>query len=60
MDLRLELEGLVWTGSEHDGQPQLMIMSSDETSNFTLHFEWGGARLASVSGDGVNEPQLHE
>ncbi|MCY1430687.1 type II secretion system protein H [compost metagenome] len=60
LDLRLEMEGWARAADDHESQPQLLIMSSDQASSFNLHFEWKGTRLATVSGDGVNEPQLNE
>jgi general secretion pathway protein H len=60
MDLRLEIDGHALATVAFNEQPQLLIMSSDETGAFSLHFERAGLRLASVTGDGLNEPLLDE
>ncbi|WP_166358062.1 GspH/FimT family protein [Pseudomonas akapageensis] len=60
MDLRLEVDGHVVGAGEGDRQPQLLVLSSDETSAFRLHFEQAGLRMVSVSSDGLNEALIDE
>ncbi|MOA42557.1 hypothetical protein D3C78_1646160 [compost metagenome] len=49
---------LVLQGSP--GQPQLLVLSSDEISAFTLHFETAGQQWLSLSSDGLGEPAIDE
>ncbi|CAI3810334.1 hypothetical protein GLGCALEP_06168 [Pseudomonas sp. MM221] len=57
IDLRLVMDDLAMAPSRN-GPPQVLIHSNDQYSVFTLHFEHAGMRLASVSSDGLNDPQV--
>ncbi|MEG0859141.1 MAG: type II secretion system minor pseudopilin GspH [Pseudomonas sp.] len=59
-NLRLSLtyDGYSKSLGTDEGPPQLMILSSDETSIFTLTFESKDRTWLSLSGDGVGEVQI--
>ncbi|SDG76617.1 type II secretion system minor pseudopilin GspH [Pseudomonas abietaniphila] len=58
MSFRLELEGQALQLSHRADEPQLLILSSDETSAFALYFETADGPLLAVSSDGVNDPVI--
>lgn len=58
LSLRLELEGQPLTLGSRRDQPQVLVLSSDETSVFRLHFETLGQRWFSLSSDGLGEPLI--
>ncbi|WP_017903699.1 type II secretion system minor pseudopilin GspH [Pseudomonas asplenii] len=57
---RLELEGQPLKLGNRPNQPQLLVLSSDEMSAFTLHYETAQRRWLSVSGDGLGDPAIDE
>ncbi|WP_248805728.1 type II secretion system minor pseudopilin GspH [Pseudomonas sp. MWU13-2100] len=57
---RLELEGRPLKLGDRVNQPQLLVLSSDEMSAFTLHYESAQRRWLSVSGDGLGDPAIDE
>lgn len=58
MSFRLELEGQALQLSHRAGEPQLLILSSDEISAFALYFETAEGPLLGMSSDGVNDPVI--
>lgn len=56
--LRLRHDGYVVSLGADEGPPQLLMLSSDETSLFTLTFEIEGRNWLSLSSDGVGEVQI--
>lgn len=56
----LVLEGQPLHLSERTQAPQLLVLSSDELSAFTLHYETAQGRLLSVASDGVNDAAINE
>ena len=60
LSMRLELDGHPLALGVQLDRPQVLLLSSDETSAFTVHFESADQRWLSVSGDGLGEPTLHE
>lgn len=56
--LRLRHDGYVVNLGADEGPPQLLMLSSDETSLFTLTFEIEGRNWLSLSSDGVGEVQI--
>lgn len=60
LSMRLELDGQPLSLGVQLDRPQVLLLSSDETSAFTVHFESAEQRWLSVSGDGLGEPILHE
>lgn len=59
LSLRLEIDGLPAGLSRHGETAQLTFASNDEYTPFLLYFLEAGVRLAHVSSDGLNDPQLH-
>lgn len=57
---RLELEGRPLTLGGSVDQPQLLLLSSDEMTAFTLHYETAQQRWLSVSSDGLSDPAIDE
>ena len=55
---RLETTDLLETPYEGHDLPQLLVLSSDETTPFTLWLEYRGQPLLSLSSDGIQEPLL--
>ncbi|WP_433738306.1 type II secretion system minor pseudopilin GspH [Pseudomonas putida] len=53
--LRLEYDGHFVSLGTDEGPPQLLMLSSDETSTFTLTFETQGRSGLSLSSDGIGE-----
>lgn len=53
--LRLQQDGYRVDLDADEGPPQLMLLSNDETSAFTLTFESGNRTWLSLSGDGIGE-----
>lgn len=60
LSMRLELDGQPLSLGTQLDRPQLLLLSSDETSAFAVHFESAGQRWLSVTGDGLAEPVIHE
>lgn len=60
LSMRLELDGQTLSLGAQLDRPQLLLLSSDETSAFAVHFESVEQRWLSVFGDGLGEPILHE
>lgn len=58
--LRLEHDGFAVNLSTDDGPPQLLMLSSDETSHFTLTFETKERTWLSLSGDGIGEVRIDD
>ncbi|MFJ7141939.1 MAG: type II secretion system minor pseudopilin GspH [Pseudomonas protegens] len=61
--LRLRLEvaeagAPLGSGRQRDGLPQLLVLSSDETSAYTLWVEYRNQPLVSLSSDGIQDAQL--
>ncbi len=56
--LRLEHDGYSASLGTNEGPPQLLMLSSDETSVFTLTFETKDRRWLSLSGDGIGEVRI--
>ncbi|WP_081015211.1 type II secretion system minor pseudopilin GspH [Pseudomonas fluorescens] len=53
--VRLQQDGYTVDLDADEGPPQLLMLSNDETSAFTLTFESGNRTLLSLSGDGIGE-----
>lgn len=60
LQLRLEQEGQPLNLGDRPGQPHLLLLSSDETSAFTLHIETDKQRWSSISSDGLGGPAIDE
>ncbi|RON10744.1 type II secretion system protein GspH [Pseudomonas brassicacearum] len=60
LQLRLEQSGQMSTLAGRPGQPHLVLLSSDESSAFTLHLQADQQSLISLSSDGLNEAALDE
>lgn len=60
LQLRLEQEGQGLKLMDRPAQPHLLLLSSDETSVFTLHLETDEQRWLSISSDGIGEPTINE
>lgn len=60
MWFRLELESKPLHLGRRGDEPQLLILSSDEMSAFTLHYETAHGRWLSIYADGVNDPVINE
>ncbi|VVP97465.1 hypothetical protein PS918_03832 [Pseudomonas fluorescens] len=58
--LRLSHDGYSETLGADVGPPQLLMLSSDETSAFSLAFETKGRRWLSLSSDGFDEVQIND
>lgn len=61
--LRLRLEvpeagPTLGASSTRNGLPQLLVLSSDETSAYTLSIEYRNQALLSLSSDGIQDAQL--
>lgn len=56
--LRLEQDGHPVRLGADEGPPQLLMLSSDETSAFTLTFATREATWLSLSSDGIGEPVI--
>lgn len=58
--VRLQQDGYgVGLGAD-EGPPQLLLLSNDETSAFTLTFESGNRTWLSLSGDGIGEVAIDD
>jgi general secretion pathway protein H len=53
--LRLKHDGYLVNLGADEGPPQLLMLSSDETSTFTLTFESKDRTWSSLSSDGIGE-----
>ncbi|VVP10837.1 hypothetical protein PS893_03316 [Pseudomonas fluorescens] len=53
--VRLQQDGYAVGLDAEEGPPQLLMLSNDETSAFTLTFESGNRTWLSLSGDGIGE-----
>jgi general secretion pathway protein H len=53
--VRLQQDGYGVGLDADEGPPQLLLLSNDETSAFTLTFESGDRTWLSLSGDGIGE-----
>ncbi|MHC8316579.1 type II secretion system minor pseudopilin GspH [Pseudomonas sp. LB3P31] len=53
--LHLELDGAITSLGADEGPPQLLMLSSDETSAFTLTFMTADTTWLSISSDGIGE-----
>jgi general secretion pathway protein H len=53
--MHLELDGGISSLGADDGPPQLLMLSSDETSVFTLTFMTADTTWLSLSSDGIGE-----
>ncbi|MFJ5298115.1 type II secretion system minor pseudopilin GspH [Pseudomonas sp. NPDC088368] len=60
LQFRLVLEGQALPFSARTHAPQLLIMSSDEISAFSLHYETAQVRWLSIASDGVNDAAINE
>jgi general secretion pathway protein H len=60
LSFELEWEGQSLALADQPDTPQVLLLSSDETSQFTLHFDGNGQRWLSISGDGLNDPVINE
>ena len=58
--MSLEQEGQPLVLSEHPGHPQILMLSSDEFSPFTLRLSTRTQPWLSISGDGLGEPLINE
>ncbi|HCS42966.1 MAG TPA: type II secretion system protein GspH [Pseudomonas sp.] len=56
--LRLEQDGHPVSLGADEGPPQLLMLSSDETSAFTLTFASQDATWLSLSSDGIGDPVI--
>lgn len=60
VQVRLQQDGYgVGLGAD-EGPPQLLLLSNDETSAFTLTFESGNRAWLSLSGDGIGEVAIDD
>ncbi|WP_207260982.1 type II secretion system minor pseudopilin GspH [Pseudomonas sp. GW101-3H06] len=55
---RLDHDGYFVSLGADEGPPQLLMLSSDETSVFTLTFETGGRSWLTLSSDGIGEVRI--
>jgi general secretion pathway protein H len=53
--VRFQQDGYAVGLDADEGPPQLLLLSNDETSAFTLTFESGNRTWLSLSGDGIGE-----
>jgi len=60
LHFRLEVEGYASNLVERGGGPQVLILSNDEFSAFSLHYESAQGRWLTLSGDGINDATIHE
>ncbi len=60
LQLRLEQPGQASTFVDRPDQPHLLVLSSDESSAFTLHLHVDQQSLVSLSSDGLSEVALDE
>jgi len=60
MTLGLELDGHEVALDDGPGAPQLLMLSSDETSPFRLSIKVAGQTFIRVSSDGLAEPSIDE
>lgn len=60
LQLSLETTGPSSTRKAQADQPQVLILSSDENTPFTLRLHAAGQTLLSLSSDGLNEATLDE
>ncbi|KEX91482.1 type II secretion system protein GspH [Pseudomonas umsongensis] len=60
LQLSLEQEGYALRLGADVGPPQILLYSSDETSNFTLTFAGKDKIWATLSGDGMGEIMIDE
>jgi len=58
--LELELDGHEVALDDGQGAPQLLMLSSDETSPFRLSIKVAGQTFIRVSSDGLAEPSIDE
>lgn len=58
--LALDVDGHAIVLDDAPGSPQLLMLSSDEVSPFSLLIRAGETALAQVSSDGLSEPVLHD
>ena len=58
--VRLQQDGYGVELDADEGPPQLLLLSNDETSAFTLTFESGNRTWLSVSGDGIGEVAIDD
>jgi general secretion pathway protein H len=58
--LHLEQDGHSSTLGADEGPPQLLLLSSDETSAFTLTFSTRDGTLLSLSSDGLGEAVIDD
>lgn len=57
---RLEVSGQPAQLGRRFEQPQILLLSSDESSAFVLYFEDAEGPLLSLSSDGFGDPEIHE
>ncbi|MNN04798.1 hypothetical protein D3C81_1175330 [compost metagenome] len=57
---RLERDGYTLSLGADGGAPQLLMLSSDETSAFTLRFVSSNRTWLSLSGDGIGEVVIND
>lgn len=57
---RLQRDGYEIGLGADEGSPQLLLLSNDETSAFTLTFESGNRAWLSLSGDGIGEVAIDD
>ena len=58
--LKLIIDGLPVDTHPSGEAPQLVVASSDAGLPFEVHFSAAGVRLASVAGDGLNDPHVQD
>jgi general secretion pathway protein H len=58
--VRLQQDGYGAGLGADEGPPQLLLLSNDETSAFTLTFESGNRTWLSLSGDGIGEVAIDD
>ena len=59
LQLHLRRDGYPLVLGADEGPPQLMLLSSDETSAFTLTFSTGDRAWLSLSADGIGKVLIH-
>lgn len=57
---RLKQDGFSLSLGADEGPPQLLMLSSDETSAFTLTFVSSNRTWSSLSGDGIDEVAIDD
>lgn len=60
LKLNLRLGGQALALKDRRADPHVVVLSSDEYSAFEIDIQLDGVLLVRVSGDGLNDPVMHE